>query len=405
MILAGVLIISGVILVVELPVTYTIDRSLIVKNTDYNVFVEERDGITTLVKKDASGKALDADFKVIGFTDTHLDHNKEKGDVTMEYLIRNIVREKPDLVVFVGDNITSSFNERRAKQLCKVMEQLGVYWSCVLGNHEGDNVWSISREKMIKIFASYPHCLVEAEKKHTSSGEEVWGNGNHVINLSDSKGNVVRSLFFIDGGADISEEDAALYADEIAAYGSGYDYVKDSQITWYKETLADIIGKQQKRSGQPVPSAVFDHIAVPEYTTGYEEVTGEHEVTQNVPEYGRKDGNGDGVLMGVRREKVCCSSHNSGFFDAMLEMGSTDLMVCGHDHVNDFVLSYKGILLTYNEPSGYSSYNMISTKRSDTLITGYTRYTFKADGTFDLEQFHNADIYPEAQENIRKLYQ
>ncbi len=400
-----ILIVVGVILVATLPVTYTIDKSLIVKNGDYNVFTEERDGFTTLVKKDAEGNILDEAFKVIGFTDTHLDHNKEKGDTTMEYLIRNIVREKPDLVVFVGDNITSSFNERRAKQLCKVMEELGVYWDCVLGNHEGDNVWSISREKMVRIFASYPHCLVEAGKKYTKAGEEVWGHGNHVINLADSKG-IYRSLFFIDGGADISEDDKVKYADEIEAYGSNYDYVKESQITWYKETTAKIaVGGWRGFELIPVPSAVFDHIAVPEYYTAYNDITGETEITQEVPAYNVENENGDVILMGVRRENVCCSSHNSGFFDAMLEMGSTDLMVCGHDHVNDFVLSYKGITLSYNEPSGYSSYNMITSKRSDTLITGYTLYTFSPDGSFTLEQIHNADLYPEAQETIKKLYQ
>ena len=111
----GVLLIAGATATAVLPVTYTVDRSLIVKNPDYNVFAEKRDGYTTLVKKDASGNGLDADFKVIGFTDTHLDHNKEKGNVTLEYIIRNIVNEKPDLVVFVGDNITSSFNRRRVK--------------------------------------------------------------------------------------------------------------------------------------------------------------------------------------------------------------------------------------------------------------------------------------------------
>ena len=117
-IVPGVLILAGAAAAAVLPVTYSVDRSLIVKNPDYDVYAEKRDGVTTLVKKDPAGNALDADFKVIGFTDTHLDHNREKGNVTFEYVIRNIVNEKPDLVVFVGDNITSSFNSRRAKQLC-----------------------------------------------------------------------------------------------------------------------------------------------------------------------------------------------------------------------------------------------------------------------------------------------
>ena len=398
-----VVILSGVIILATIPVTYTIDKKLISVNPDYNVFVEKRDGFTTLVKKDRAGNVLDADFKVIGFTDTHLDQHKDKGDVTMEYIIRNVVSEKPDLVVFVGDNITSGFNERRAKQLCRTMEKLGVYWDCVLGNHEGDNVWSITRKRMIEIFSSYPHCLVEADEKHTYDEETVWGYGNHVINLADSGGNITRSLFFIDGGAYMTEEDMARYDAEFEDKNhNDYDYVKESQIRWYSETVAKIA---QIRGGGKVPSVVFDHIALPEYTTAYNLLTGETEPTENVPEYNVRNAEGDYMIMGQRRETICCSGHNSGFFDAILKAGSTDLFVCGHDHVNDFVLSYKGVVLSYNVPSGYSSYNMYTTKRSDKMIRGYTKYSFRSDGTFDIEQIHNADLYPEVQDHIKKLYE
>jgi len=398
---AALLLTAVLVIFVIMPVTYTVDESLIVKNPDYNVFVEKRDGYTTLVKKDAAGNILDTGFKVIGFTDTHLDAKKEKGNVTMEYIIRNIVNEKPDLVVFVGDNITAGQNRQRAKQLCKVMEELGVYWTCVLGNHEGDNIWSISRSRMVKLFASYPHCLIEPDEKKTSSGEKVWGNGNHVINLADSKGNITRSLFFVDGGAEMSEEDMVRYDAEFEDKGhNDYDYVKDSQIQWYEETVADI----EKKNGKAVRSAVFDHIALPEYKTAYEKLTGETEVTQNVPEYNVKNADGDYMIMGQRREVICCSGHNSGFFDAILKTGSTDLVICGHDHINDFVLSYKGVVLSYNTPSGYSSYNLYSKKLSDKMLQGYTRYTFTADGEFRIEQLHNADLYPEAQDGIKKMY-
>ena len=390
----GVLLVAGGVAAAVLPVTYTVDRSLIVKNPDYHVAAEKRDGITTLYKTDADGNPIDGDFKVIGFTDTHLDHKKEKSDVTLEYIIRNIVSEKPDLVVFVGDNITSSFNARRARQVCKILEELGVYWTCVLGNHEGDNVWSISRAAMVKLFASYPHCLIE------ENGAEIWGHGNHVIRLADAAGNVTRSLIFLDGGDEMTEADLTEYAAEIEASGGNRDdYVKPSQIEWYREQAAI------RADGEPVPSAVFVHIPLPEYRTAYEELTGETEVSRDrVPEYNVVNENGNVMLMGQRREGVCCSGHNSGLFDAILESGSTDLVVCGHDHINDFVLRYHGVTLSYNVPSGYSSYNLYTKKIANDLLQGYSRYTFRADGSFEIEQLHNADLYPEAQDAIRSLY-
>ncbi len=397
------ILIAGVICMIVLPVSFKVDKSLIKKNPDYNVYIELRDGYKTVVKKDISGKILNEGFKIIAFTDTHLDGNKEKGNYTLEYIIRNVVNEKPDLVIFVGDNITGGLNGRRTRQLARTMEKLGVYWDFVLGNHEGDNIWSISRKKMVKVFSSYEHCLAEPDIKHTSDGEEVWGYGNHVINLAGTDG-VFRSLFFLDGGDEMTEEDKIKYDAEYDDKSCNrYDYIKPSQIKWYEETAADIMKKTG--SSKLIASAVFDHIALPEYRIAYEELTGETEVTQNVPVYDVKNENGNFMIMGQRRETICCSGHNSGFFDSILKTGSTDLVVCGHDHVNDFVLNYKGIILAYNVPSGYSSYNLYTKKLSDTLIRGYSRYTFLPEGGFVLDQLHNSALYPDAQEEIKKLYQ
>ncbi|MGI6213933.1 MAG: metallophosphoesterase family protein, partial [Christensenellales bacterium] len=96
---------------------------------------------------DEEGNISSTPFKILSFTDTHFDTYRRKGRFTMDFLIKNIQIEKPDLVVIVGDVFASRTNRARVKQLCEVMEKLGVYWIPVLGNHEGDNLLSISREK------------------------------------------------------------------------------------------------------------------------------------------------------------------------------------------------------------------------------------------------------------------
>lgn len=108
----GVLAITTGVLITFLPVTYKIDRSLVIQNPEYNV-VRADGEYTSLAKTDASGNYLDDDFKIAAFTDMHLDTHKERGNVTIEMLMRNISSQKPDLVVLAGDNITSTFNERR----------------------------------------------------------------------------------------------------------------------------------------------------------------------------------------------------------------------------------------------------------------------------------------------------
>lgn len=399
---AAVLLIGLTTVYFVMSTRYDFDKSLLVKNPDYSIEVTEREGYTTLVKKDASGNISDEPVRVIAFTDTHLDAKKEKGDFTFSCIVRNIVNEKPDLVVFVGDNITAGFNRLRVHQFAKTLEELGVYWAAVLGNHEGDNIWSMSRKGMLKAFSRYEHCLIDPSDKVTSDGTKVWGNGNYVINLAGADGSIYQTLFFIDGGSDMSESDMIKYDSEFDDKDhNDYDYVKESQIQWYRETVTDI----ERINGAPVNSTVFDHIPLIEYNDAYNEITGETEATTLVPEcYGVENENGTCLLMGQRREPICFSGHNSGFFDAITELGSTKLVVAGHDHINDFAVRYKGVILAYNVPSGYSSYNVVSKGISNKMIKGYSVYKYTSDGGVELSQVRNADLYPEEQDDILALY-
>lgn len=385
-----------------LSTVYPINVPVRPVNNDYTIEVTEVGGYTTLVKKNSYGEVCDEPIKVIAFTDTHLDAKKEKSTVTFNYIIKNIEAEKPDLVVFVGDNITAGFNKLRTKEFVRTMETLNVYWAAVLGNHEGDNIWSLTRERMMKEFAKGEHCLIDPSVKHTADGGEVYGVGNYVINLADSNGNIYQSLFFIDGGSYMSEEDLVKYDAEFEDKDhNDYDYVKPSQIQWYMENVEGIAAV----NGGKVNSVVFDHIPLPEYEIAYNEITGETEATTDTPDcYGEANENGTVLLTGQRREKICYSGHNSGLFEAILEEGSTKLFVAGHDHINDFIVEYQGVKLMYNVPSGYSSYNLYTKGIANKLIRGYSKFTFTVDGEIEIEAMRNADLYPDEQAEILKLY-
>ena len=43
-------------------------------------------------------------------------------------------------------------------------------------------------------------------------------------------------------------------------------------------------------------------------------------------------------------------------FETVLEKGSTQALFYGHDHLNNFVLEYKGIKLVYGHSIDYSAY-------------------------------------------------
>ena len=70
-------------------------------------------------------------------------------------------------------------------------------------------------------------------------------------------------------------------------------------------------------------------------------------------------------------------------FETMLELGGKHGTFCGHDHVNNFSIEYKGIRLTYGMSIDYLAYLRISSLGSQ---RGCTMITVKPDGTFDCTQ-------------------
>jgi hypothetical protein len=336
---------------------------------------------------DEEGNISSTPFKILSFTDTHFDTYRRKGRFTMDFLIKNIQIEKPDLVVIVGDVFASRTNRARVKQLCEVMEKLGVYWIPVLGNHEGDNLLSISREKFIDIYSSYPHCLIGKDTKTTAAGEKVWGCGNTQINILTAGGAVSQSLFFLDSGNEISKEDAKKYN---LPKGST-DYVKPSQVEWYKERAAML--------DEGVKSMVFLHIPLPEYIDAYEAAPKTADGALNI---GVEAEDGTIASFGNKGETICSAEHNGGLFDAIAESGSTQAVVVGHDHVNNFRIRYKGVWLCYNRSSGYSSYNMVTKKLSDKLAQGASIYTIHPDGEIEFGDIINGERFDDS--GAYKLY-
>ncbi len=373
------LVITGTMLYLFIPVKIDVDISAIqAVGSRLAVNAAEGDQPTSIYIPDTEGNISSTPLKILSFTDMHLDTYRKKGYFTMKFFIENIQTEKPDLVVLEGDVITSSTNRARVIQFCEVMEKLGVYWIAVLGNHEGDNARSISCEEFIDIYSSYSHCLIEKDKQHTAAGEEVWGNGNTQINILTTGGTVSQSLFFLDSGENISKDDAKKFN----VPKDSYDYVKPSQVSWYKERVAML--------DEGIKSMVFLHIPLCEYADAYEAAPKNAEGALNI---GVEGEDGTMASFGEKREKVGCAKHNGGFFDAILESGSTQAVVAGHDHVNNFRIRYKGVWLCYNRFSGYSSYNAFNKKMSDKLNQGASIYTILADGTIEFGDIINGDRF------------
>ncbi|MBQ7596492.1 MAG: metallophosphoesterase [Clostridia bacterium] len=333
------------------PLNYDIE-SITPVGTDVSISKQEDDSVT--IRKNGDG-----DFKILMFTDMHLDGKNKTSKITVDHLVKNIQREKPDLVLLGGDNVTSGINRKRSNQLAQIFEKLDVYWGGVLGNHEGDNSYSISREEMVDIFSSYPHCLM---RKGLDSAD---GNCNYSINILNSDGTLKETFFFLDTFDELTDEQIKEFG--VDPEKSTYDGAHENQIEWYTQKV-----EQTRLMYGDFESILLMHIPLPQVA--------------QLAETGN-------FKYGVNLEGVCQSAVDRGLFDAVKSSGTTKTVFCGHDHLNTFGGDYQGILLSYIEPSGYGAYGAakLGYEEKDWL-QGYTVLEIKDDGTFTQTQVRNSTI-------------
>ena len=342
-------------------------------------------------KKDELGNwyfTTDDDFKVLHLTDIHITGgfaNKEQDKKAINAVAAMVSSEKPDLVIVTGDISfaipnTGTINNKYAHEMfIRLMENLGVYWTVTFGNHDDESFNYYRRQAVADMYAENANekCLF------MQSPDGVSGMGNHVINVKNSIGEVTKSLIMIDTHAYIH---TGLIGGTIDSIFWRYDCVKQDQVDWYANII-DIY--------KPKSSLMFFHIPLIEVKNAYDEYVAN----------GRTDTENVKWLFGVdgedRADEVVFSSRleNQQLFNKVLELGNTKAMFFGHDHLNNFVLDYKGIMLSYGYSIDYSAYSDID---ESGLQRGCTILTLTPDGKFNVKNIVHENYY---QDKYQPLYE
>ena len=335
--------------------------------TDVKI-ISQNDYSTTIAKVDENGNIKNDDFVIVSTTDFHFDVDHDINTKAVDRFVRHIKEVKPDLVVLTGDNILSKYQQIDAIQFAQMMEEIGVYWTATFGYHETREDKGFYKWLLWKSFCDYAHCLCKF------GPDELFGYGNHTVNILGEGGKLLKTLFLFDSGRDILDRDRKEYG--IPDDMHGYDFLKNEQIDFYKKETARL--KKQYGSAD---SFMYMHIPLCEYSHAFK-----------LDENGRYVPSGEcEILYGEQYESVGSSQHNSGMFDAILETGSTQAVFCGHDHVNDWCAIYKGVYLTYSLPGGYACYNLgdKTDKPESEWLEGVTVTTIRNDGSIDIKPRYN----------------
>ncbi len=259
-------------------------------------------------------------FKIVQFTDTHWTNFDERDRRTRQVIETVLECEQPHLVFLTGDMLGGADCKDPARgllQLVEPIEQRGLFWTAVMGNHDDEG--SLNREQLWRVMESCPHFVGKRGPRR------VTGVGNFVLPILNRKGD--RPAAFLWG------IDSNSYA--TTSIG-GWGWITRDQIAWYVRTAQQVRQRwnitDEERSC--IPALAFFHIPLPEYDEVWR--------TQ--------------VCYGEKHEEVCAPKINTGFFAALHEVGEVIGTFVGHEHINDFWGELYGIRLCYGRGSGYGGY-------------------------------------------------
>lgn len=326
--------------------------------------ISDKDGYYTFT--------TDNDFKVVQLTDVHIGAgflSTKKDSMAINAVEAMIREEKPDLVVITGDigypvpfQAGTFNNKNAAKIFANLMEQMGVYWAPAFGNHDTEAYSYYTREDIAKVYSSkdkYTHCLFQ------NGPEDIFGVGNYIVNVKNSKDEIFRSYIMMDSNAYLDDDKLGVLWH--------YDAIHKDQVNWYESQINLLT---EENNGVTPKSFLFFHIPIQEMKTAYDEYINNGEKNTENAQYifGKA---------GERNAVVYPSDLNYGMFDKCLELGSTQGMFFGHDHLNSFSMMYKGIQMTYGYSIDYLAYSGISkfgTQRGCTIINA------SQDGNYTIKQ-------------------
>ena len=277
-------------------------------------------------------------FRLVAFTDLHFDMFDPIAAVRAKRDMRRFAAKlEPDMLAVLGDTALNPFNKGRTRSFVKLMHSFGIPWTAVLGNHEGEQDFEVPRREVVEMYKKSDRFLGNVDLPGVS------GHGNQAIAIINEDGTPAQLLYFLDSGG-----------------GRGHNYIQEDQLAWMRRVSALYPG---------TPGMIFLHVPPFQYQDAYEALqTGEAE-----------------LLHDAWRERVCTmgSREQSEALVACAQELGVQAFVCGHDHSNNFDISYRGIRYIYTQSGGYS---WICFDKRSKDARGCSVYVIHPDGRMELEQ-------------------
>ncbi|GLB41788.1 putative calcineurin-like phosphoesterase [Lyophyllum shimeji] len=331
----------------------------------------------------------DGKFKILQVADLHYSVSQgvcrdtsrkpcEHSDNLTTTLIGHVLgAEKPDLVVFTGDQLNGQRTTWDPKSVlakfAKAVTERRIPWAAVFGNHDEED--GMLKEEQLMLMKALPYSLVERGPR------DVHGVGNYVLKVwsADPSKTHLLTLYFLDSGSYSKG-----YFDFFGFMPTEYDWIRENQIDWFlqesalikpierpfrPDTSEDLGHIWTERQGQITPDSrrlakpnalMFFHIPLPEAYTKADTDPRTHKPLDVGIHDLEQPGNAKGTA-GFFEMAVLQTPEN----DHVGKGNATEVKVIGngHCHVTENCRRVKGVWQCFGGGGSYSGYSKIGFDR------------------------------------------
>lgn len=286
---------------------------------------------------------LKRDFCLLNLTDPQLraeewEKGNKVGDIFKKTAETLIERVSPDLITLSGD-LSYAGDLASYKNFADYFDAFKIPWTCTFGNHDNQDGDGPVRA-VIDEYEKHEYFVFER-------CEEALGNSNFAI-LIEKSGRSSEGVVLMD------THDRVPYKTDECGKNLAWAGLKAAQLDWYAERVAEL-----KDAGCN-DSTLIIHIPINAYLMAAEAVFKSPKPDKSVTladSYKEEIWNaGYENSYGVFHEPISAYPEDEGAFRLIKKLGSTKNIICGHNHVNNWVAEYEGVRFIFGTKTGIGSY-------------------------------------------------
>ncbi len=295
------------------------------------------------------------DFVILNLTDIQLSDEEWSGSddrnrmIVIRTVLELVERVHPDLITITGD-LSWSGNYTALTMLADFLNSLDIPWAPLWGNHDQDK--GVDKiEYAVELFSGYSNFMFE-------SGDPSLGVGNYVLAIREED-RIVAGVVMMD------THDKFPYRNEDGVETMEWAQVLPEQVVWYRQQIEELkeMGCQN--------TILMTHIPIYAYRPAIE-------AWKNAPGTQKmfsQEHDRDVYIsaQGACYEGVCNYPVDDGMLEQIRALGSTKIVVAGHDHINNAIVDYQEVKFVYALNTGPGCYWKES-------LNGGTVFTVNSDG-------------------------